>query len=674
MNHYVDVCVAGNPICFARTLDVNITTWTRRSMEVSCSAAGNAGGETTTFEADQQLSVLTTHSSVCVGSLHETSPDETNSPRCQVPSGIAVNKVADYLDHQLPEKTSAGLADSAVDVTATCPDEPRTKPASDCFTSDLLELLMHDTIDEHIDSVESSVYPDRTAIDDRDQDLIQKSDHTDNPFDSTSFETGNRCCDLSFKSDQLVHDSGDDQSKCKTSDDNITTKSSLDEQRCDSPSSGISSCSVVTADYPDEVTSGDSVNKRDIIAVNSAKYLGAHDVEVSCDPSTVGCNAINDPAEFTGRHLSQHCVCGDFFDMPMSASHEVECVHIECTNREARITDDTTPIIGLDQCKEPSTRACSVAESAHGATDVAADSVPCNAAHKHADTSVKIKNVRPGIPAAISLCALKQQHVDSSDNTEQSRHVTRVNYDARTEGVTVSNADETRASLAMSSDIVPCGGSRHSTNDGKQYINVPTSSSTKDRPHRGGRVRSATVKQCGRPGSRIQVQVQLGDKKMDQLQRHDVHRLLDRGDSRWRCGAHRGPHVLLLTLLCAPLALAISFVISLYMGTICCYNVLYYMAAEGSTTQKAVRCPIIVLTYPFVVFGTALGIGMYAGAVQVSWHLVRWRREFADYEKGFYGWLYTKMDMVQCAPYGVIVLDADFAIETLEPSQDDTEL
>ena len=644
-------------------------------MEAPSSAAGNAGGETTTFEADQQLPVLTTHSSVCVGSLHETSPDDTNSPLCQVPSDSAVNKVADYLDHRLTEKTSAGLADSAVGVTATCPDEPRTRPASDCFTSDLLELLMNDTID----SADSSVYPDRTAT--GGQDRVQKSvlnahskDACDS-LDNTAFDIVKRCCDLSFKSDQLVRDAVDDQSKCKTYD-NITTKSSLDEQLCDSPSSGISSCSVVTADYPDEVTGNDCVYTRDIIADNTAKYLGAHHVEASCDPSTVGCNAINDPAEFTGCHLSQHCVCGDFFDMPMSASHEVECVHIDCSNREASITVDTTPIIGLDQCKEPSTRACSVAESAHGATDVAADSVPCNAGHKHADTSVKIKNVRPGIPATISLCALKQQHVDSSDNTEQSRHVTRVNYDARTEGVTVSNADETRASIAMSSDIVPCGGSRHSTNDGKQYINVPTSPSTKDSPHRDGRVsvRSATVKQCGRPGARIQVQVELGDKKMDRLQRHDVHRLLDRGDSRWRCGAHRGPHVLLLTLLCAPLALAISFVISLYMGTICCYNVLCYMAAEGSTAQKAVRCPIIVLTYPFLVFGTALGIGMYAGVVQVSWHLVRWRREFADYEKGFYGWLCTNMDMVQCAPYGVIVLDADFAIETLEPSQDDTEL
>ena len=657
---------------------MNISTWIRRSMEVSCSAAGNAGGETTTFEAVQQLPELTTHSSVCVRSMHATSPDDTNSPLCQVPSGISVNKVADYLDHRLTEKTSAGLADSAVDVTATCPDEPRTRPASDCFTSDLLELLMHDTIDP----ADSSVYPDRTAICDRDQDLLQKSDlteHSMNGCDSlanTAFEIVNRCCESTYKSDQLIRDSGDAEVKCKTSDDDITTRSSLDEQLCDSPSSGISSCSVVTADYPDEVTGDDFVHKRDIIADNTAKYIGAHHVESTCDAGTVGGNATHDPAEF--RHSIQYCVCGDVFDMHTYASHKVECVHIDCTNREASITVDTAPIIGLDQCKEQAASPCFVAESAHGATDVAADSVPRNAAHKQADTYVKIKNVRPGIPATISLCALKQQHVGSSDNIEQSRHATRVNYDARTEGVTVSNADQTRASLAMSSDsdVVPCGGSRHSTNDGKQYINVPTSPSTKDSPHRDGRVsvRSATVKQCGRPGSRIQVQVELGDKKMDQLQRHDVHRLLDRGDSRWRCDAHRGPHVLLLTLLCAPLALAISFVISLYMGTICCYNVLCYTAAEGSTAQKALRCPIIVLTYPFVVFGTALGIGMYAGGVQVSWNLVRWRREFADYEKGFYGWLCTNMDMVQCAPYGVIVLEADFAIETLEPSQDDTEL
>jgi len=48
---------------------------------------------------------------------------------------------------------------------------------------------------------------------------------------------------------------------------------------------------------------------------------------------------------------------------------------------------------------------------------------------------------------------------------------------------------------------------------------------------------------------------------------------------------------------------------------------------------------------------------MYAAIIQISWHYDRWITEVQDLEKGFFGWLCASLQLSDCAPYEVVILN-----------------
>ncbi|KAI0235331.1 hypothetical protein LSAT2_014164 [Lamellibrachia satsuma] len=634
-------------------------------METLPTAAVDAGGDVTSLEGDRQISDLSTTfpASVGVGDLCD---GDMNCQSCEVLGGAgdAVSNVADPpLSHKLTMQTSDSSADSAADTASPDSNKLCIVPPDNGFTGNLLAILMSNMNDECIESGDVSVVDaERTATGNLNTDVVDSSHVVDSSvdgYDSTENTPGDMtkdCCESSFDSNQLMRDTVDHLDKCKaqseqTSDDS-RTRSNLNEQCSDSPSSGISSCSVVT-DLEEKL----NTLTEDCVADSTRQYLGDQQADSTSDSNSVDGKIVSDPVELelarrdsTRLHSdddSRYILPGEAFAVSRAAS----------SNTSATVLKD-------GRVESPHTTADNVISGG--------ESTPSHLTHTFNESSEKVTGVFPGVTTG----------TDVDSRRENGGHVTCGTNDIRTDAVSVDNQDHVRvrlgSSLSSDSDTIPCG-SRHSTNDGKQYINLPLSSPHHNKDsaaHRDSHVmvRSATVRQGGQPGSHIQVQVELDEKKMDKLNRYNVHKLLERGSSPWQCDAHKGPHAFILTLLCMPVALFVSFVYSLYMGTLCWYNVLCYLYVEGTTLHKALLCPLLVLTYPILLFGTAMGVGLYASVVQVSWHLVLWQQKITDYEKGFYGWLCTALDMVQCAPYRVIVLDTDVVGETLEPSQDETDV
>ena len=620
------------------------------AMETSPAGVGDVERGTASLEGDQ-------HELSIVGAGDSRDDGIPNNESCEVPKGL-VSDVPDPPNHKL---TSGCLTDSAVDVTSTDTTRQSYVTPSSFITGDLMAMLMSN-MNADTDDVEPgdvSVEPDGSATtDDPDQDVVETScvaSDCDTPVGMAT-----RGSETSFNSKKVIADAIDNCVPDEQLDDDSRTRSALNEQRSDSPSSGISSCSVDTGGYLEEKL---NTSAEHCVADTTPQCVSSQSVESTSDTCTVDNTApLPGDVDLT-QSDSRYSDDAPSFVLPGEAFNVLRIASSEATD------------ISLENQR---------AQSLHSTTSDAASTAfkcPSSSTHKLTASSDDVPDVRPGADTDTSLQALSRQYgVNISEKADEAGRVTCAIDDVPVNGASVDQLDHRRVRLASSlssdSDSIPCG-SRHSTNDGKQYVNLPMSAVHRDHgdTHRDNHVivRSATVKQGGRPGSHIKVQVELGEKELGKLNRYDVHRLLERGAGRWQCDRHKGPHIVLMTLLFMPVALVASTAFCLYMGTVCWYNVLCYLYVEGTALHKALFCPLLVLAYPVVIFATAFGVGSYASVVQVSWSLLRWQQKVTDYEKGFYGWLCTALGVVQCAPYGVIVLNTDVA-QTLEPAQDETEV
>lgn len=123
-----------------------------------------------------------------------------------------------------------------------------------------------------------------------------------------------------------------------------------------------------------------------------------------------------------------------------------------------------------------------------------------------------------------------------------------------------------------------------------------------------------------------------------------------------RCTRTVGLHVLLLSLVCAPFVALATGVYSFYIGTLTWYNMFNYFTEERSVWLRVFVSPVLVLLYPVLIVLCTLGLGVYAGCVQLSVRFNSWLNEIGDVEKGFYGWLCAVLRMSDCSPYEVVVL------------------
>ena len=124
-----------------------------------------------------------------------------------------------------------------------------------------------------------------------------------------------------------------------------------------------------------------------------------------------------------------------------------------------------------------------------------------------------------------------------------------------------------------------------------------------------------------------------------------------------KCSAKSGPHVVLFSLLYAPLAFICSLFLSFYTGSMCWYNIYIFLSEECSIFHKIFLCPLLIIAYPVYILLTSLLIAFYAMFVQISWYCTKWQREIRDLDKNFYGAMCNIIGLPQCSPYEIIVLD-----------------
>ncbi|GBL87413.1 Transmembrane protein 169 [Araneus ventricosus] len=175
---------------------------------------------------------------------------------------------------------------------------------------------------------------------------------------------------------------------------------------------------------------------------------------------------------------------------------------------------------------------------------------------------------------------------------------------------------------------------------------------------------TGTVKRGRKKGQTMDMKVQMSREELDELE-HSILSQQIEDDERCFFGVRKGPHVLTLSLILVPVVLVLSAGYSFYMGTMTWYNVLVYFSEKKTIFHKICVSPLLIISYPFLITLSTVGLGIYAAVVQISWHFDTWRREIQDWEKGFYGWLCGVVHLEDCSPYEVVILT-----EVLPPSDD----
>nr|CAD7266330.1 unnamed protein product [Timema shepardi] len=168
---------------------------------------------------------------------------------------------------------------------------------------------------------------------------------------------------------------------------------------------------------------------------------------------------------------------------------------------------------------------------------------------------------------------------------------------------------------------------------------------------------SGTIKRGKKAGQSVDVRLNISREELEVLEATIAAQKHGSVSSRrLLCGLRRGPHIALWTVLCLPFVVAVSGLYSFYVGTLTWYNVFTYYTEEKPLVCRVLVSPVLILLYPFLIVVLTLGLGVYAGLVQVSWFLESWYKEISDLEKGFYGWLCAALGYEDCAPYEVVVL------------------
>lgn len=173
-----------------------------------------------------------------------------------------------------------------------------------------------------------------------------------------------------------------------------------------------------------------------------------------------------------------------------------------------------------------------------------------------------------------------------------------------------------------------------------------------------------TVKRGKKKGQTMDMKVQMSREELDELEHSIISHQMD-DDDRCFFGYKKGPHVLTMSVILVPFVLCLSAGYSFYMGTMTWYNILVYFSEKKPIFHRMFACPLLIISYPFLITVLTIGLGIYAAIVQMSWHYDNWKREIQDWEKGFYGWLCGVLDLEDCAPYEVVILT-----EVLPPNEE----
>lgn len=170
---------------------------------------------------------------------------------------------------------------------------------------------------------------------------------------------------------------------------------------------------------------------------------------------------------------------------------------------------------------------------------------------------------------------------------------------------------------------------------------------------------TGTIKRGRKKGQSVDLQLNMS---LDELERINVAALSAVANIATKragcfvCSRTMGLHILLLSFLCLPFVTLVTSIYSFYIGTLTWYNMFNYFNEEKSYAHKLFMSPLLVLLYPLLIVLCTLGLGIYAGFVQLSVCFSSWVNEIGDIEKGFYGWLCSFLRMSDCSPYEVVIL------------------
>ncbi|XP_063148567.1 transmembrane protein 169 [Candoia aspera] len=173
---------------------------------------------------------------------------------------------------------------------------------------------------------------------------------------------------------------------------------------------------------------------------------------------------------------------------------------------------------------------------------------------------------------------------------------------------------------------------------------------------------TGTITRGKKKGQMVDIHVTLTDKELQELARSKELPKTEMPEGKKTCevGMDKGPHVILWTLACLPIIFIMSFVVSFYYGTITWYNVFLVYNEERTFWHKITFCPFLIIFYPIIIMVVSFSLGIYTAITQVSWAFGDWWHAVRDMEKGFCGWLCSKMGLEDCSPYSIVeLLDSD---------------
>jgi hypothetical protein len=166
---------------------------------------------------------------------------------------------------------------------------------------------------------------------------------------------------------------------------------------------------------------------------------------------------------------------------------------------------------------------------------------------------------------------------------------------------------------------------------------------------------TGTIKRGKKKGQNIDVKLNISREELEVIEAAIVAEEYNKMDIS-KCSLYNGLHVFLFSLVCIPFVACISAMYSFYMGTMTWYNVFSHVTEDYNCIKKVLLSPIVILSYPFLILIFTVGLGLYAGIVQLTFSGANWWKDVCDFEKGFYGWLCSTFGMSECSPYEVVIL------------------
>lgn len=163
---------------------------------------------------------------------------------------------------------------------------------------------------------------------------------------------------------------------------------------------------------------------------------------------------------------------------------------------------------------------------------------------------------------------------------------------------------------------------------------------------------TGTIRRGHRQDQIVEVHFEVPEKELNRMKARTAKN--EQGAS---CGFGRGPHILLFTLLFTPFAFVASVFTTFYVGTMCWYNVYLYVSEELTVWHKIFLCPLLLIVYPILITISTICLSVVSAVRQLSWNVSNWCREIHDYDKGFFVWLCYRLNVPQCTPYEVVILD-----------------